>query len=145
MFFLRKKPHLDTFDERLSALASARFQTSGNSQGGTRVSRDGFAADVSSGEPSTIGRYGVLVNGEIAELTDLGYQKIWLTQKGSQMAATAAHLRGLHSFIEDLREGLGLTSLYNEGLGSVNEHHLYDRVKDRDARAEKKPWEKSLR
>ena len=82
---------------------------------------------------------------EIGELTDLGYQKIWLTPKGKQLAATAGHLRGMHAFLEDLREGLGITSLYNEGLGSVNEHHLYDRVEARDSRHEKKPWEKALR
>ena len=47
--------------------------------------------------------------------------------------------------VHHLREGLGLTSLYNEGLGSVNANHLYDRVKDRDTRHEKKPWEVSQR
>jgi hypothetical protein len=121
-----------------------RFQAGNSPQGGTRVSRDGFAAELSQ-SPVTIDRYGVLVGNEIAELTDVGYQKIWLTKGGQQLAATAAHLRGLHSFIEDLREGLGLTSLYNEGLGSVNENHLYDRVTGRDTRHEKKPWEISQR
>ena len=145
MFFLRKKAHVATFDEKLSTLASMKFQTGGSPAGGTRVTRDGFAADVSSGDVPTIDRYGVMVGEEIGELTDLGYQKIWLTPHGKQVAATAGHLRGLHAFIEDLREGLGLTSLYNEGLGSVNEHHLYDRVQDRDTRHEKKPWEKALR
>ena len=140
MFFLRKKAHVSTFDERLTALRALKFEASG-----TRVTRDGFAAEIADGAVINIGRYGVIVGNEIGELTDLGYQKIWLTPHGKQLAATAGHLRGLHSFIEDLREGLGITSLYNDGLGTVNEHHLYDRVKDRDTRGEKKPWEKALR
>jgi hypothetical protein len=143
MFFLRKKAHVVTSDERMDALRALKFEASGS-----RVMRDGFAAEITSGDlgiASSIGRTGVLVGDEIGELTDLGYQKIWLTPKGKQLAATAGHLRGMHAFLEDLREGLGVTSLYNEGLGSVNEHHLYDRVEDRDTRHEKKPWEKALR
>jgi hypothetical protein len=140
MFFLRKKAHIVSSDERMDALRALKFETSG-----PRVMRDGFAAEITSGDGPAIGRYGVIVGDEIGELTDLGYQKIWMTPKGKQLAATAGHLRGIHAFLEDLREGLGMTSLYNEGLGSVNEHHLYDRVQDRDSRHEKKPWEKALR
>jgi len=51
-------------------------------------------------------------------------------------------LKELHSFDEDLREGLGITSLYNEALGTTCDDHLYDRVKDRDASAHTLPWEK---
>jgi hypothetical protein len=43
---------------------------------------------------------------------------------------------------EDLREGLGLTSLYNLSLGTTSEEHLYDRVVDRDKGAAARPWEK---
>ena len=40
---------------------------------------------------------------------------------------------------------LGLTSLYNQSLGSVSNVYLYDRVKGRDSDAPKKPWEKQVR
>jgi hypothetical protein len=40
-----------------------------------------------------------------------------------------------------LREGLGLTSLYNEALGTVSTQYLYDRVKDRDHGVPKRAWE----
>jgi hypothetical protein len=33
-----------------------------------------------------------------------------------------------------LKEALGLVSLYNEGLGTTFDQHMYDRVKGRDAR-----------
>ena len=39
----------------------------------------------------------------------------------------------LHEFDDDLREGLGLTTLYNQALGTTCDDHLYDRVEDRDA------------
>ena len=57
---------------------------------------------------------GLALQGEIAELTDLGFQKIFLTASGKQVPAVAEHLHGLHDFTEDLREALGLTSLYNQ-------------------------------
>ena len=53
----------------------------------------------------------------------------------------AEELKGVHEFQEDLREALGLESLYNESLGTVSTQYLYDRVKDRDRGAPKRPWE----
>jgi hypothetical protein len=58
---------------------------------------------------------------------DTGFQKFWRTPDGRDLPALAAHLRELHAFLEDLRETLGLTSLYNTALGTVNDLHLYDR------------------
>ncbi len=55
----------------------------------------------------------------------------------------ADHLKALHAFSEDLREALGLTSLYNQGLGTTNEKHLYDRVQNRDTGAAPPPWQKN--
>jgi hypothetical protein len=40
-----------------------------------------------------------------------------------------------------LKEALGLTSLYNEGLGTTSNAHLYDRVEDRDHGVPTRPWE----
>jgi hypothetical protein len=64
------------------------------------------------------------------------------TPSGKQLPAQASQLKGLHAFDEDLREGLGLTSLYNVALGTTSENHLYDRVTDRDKPHTPRPWEK---
>lgn len=86
---------------------------------------------------------GYLVGGEISKLVDKGYQKFLKTTK-TEIAATADHLKAMHAFSEELKEALGLTSLYNESLGSVSESYHYDRVKDRDLPEKsrpKRPWE----
>ena len=85
----------------------------------------------------------IKLENEVAELTDLGFQKIFLAPSGKKMPAVAEHLHGLHGFSEDLGEALGLTSLYNTGLGSTNERHLYDRITKRDAGAQPKPWQRN--
>ncbi|HEV2690190.1 MAG TPA: hypothetical protein VGV35_16645, partial [Bryobacteraceae bacterium] len=69
------------------------------------------------------------------------YQMFWRTPSGKQMPAQARQLSALHSFGEDLKEGLGLPSLYNEGLGTTSELHMYDRVEHRDRGDADKPWE----
>jgi hypothetical protein len=86
---------------------------------------------------------GYLVGGEISKLVDRGYQKFLKTTK-TEIAATADHLTALHSFSEELKDALGLNSLYNESLGTVSESYHYDRVKDRDLPEQarpKRPWE----
>jgi hypothetical protein len=55
----------------------------------------------------------------------------------------ASDLKLIHNFQEDLREALGLTSLYNESLGTVSNQYLYDRVVDRDRGVPVRPWEQS--
>ncbi|PSH03555.1 MAG: hypothetical protein CXZ00_11540 [Acidobacteria bacterium] len=85
-----------------------------------------------------------LVAGEPAVLLDRGYQKFFKT-KDIEIAATAEHLERLHRFSEELKEALGYTSLYNEGLGTVSASYRYDRVADRDlSEAERpvRPWQK---
>jgi len=106
--------------------------------GGARVSKGALAAIVKEGP--AVAEVGLLLGSELAVLTDLGYQKIFLAPSGHKTAAVADHLTALHAFDEDLRLELGVESLYNEGLGSTNEKHLYDRVKGRDAAAQPKPW-----
>lgn len=86
---------------------------------------------------------GYLVGGEISKLVDRGYQKFLKTSK-LEIAATADHLKAMHAFSEELKEALGMTSLYNESLGSVSESYHYDRVKDRDLPEQtrpKRPWQ----
>jgi hypothetical protein len=147
MFFRREKPHVLSFSERIDQARSAGFQISNGAQGATRVSRNGIAADVRDGAEGLpdISVVGALMGDEIGPLVELGYQKIWQTASGKKAPATNVHLKALHAFTEDLREALGLTSLYNEGLGTVNQQHLYDRVVDRDVKRAKKPWEVALR
>ncbi len=87
---------------------------------------------------------GYLINGEISKLVDQGYQKFLKTSK-TEIAATADHLRALHDFAEELKEGTGGISLYNESLGTVSAEYKYDRVRDRDWPEEqrpKRPWQK---
>ena len=55
--------------------------------------------------------------------------------------ALADELKALHEFEEDLKEGLGQESYYNESLGTVSTFYLYDRVKDRDRGVARRVWE----
>jgi len=86
---------------------------------------------------------GYLVGTEISKLVNKGYQQFLRTSK-TEIPATADHLRALHAFSEELKEALGLPSLYNESLGTVSEVYQYDRIVDRDKPAperKKRPWE----
>src|SRR6202043_3669463 len=86
---------------------------------------------------------GYLIGSEISKLVNKGYQQFLKTSK-AEVPATADHLKALHSFAEELKEGLGLPSLYNEALGTVSESYQYDRIVDRDkpqADRKKRPWE----
>ena len=88
---------------------------------------------------------GYLIGGEISKLVNKGYQQVLKTAK-TEVAATADHLKALQQFTEELKEALGLPSLYNESLGTVSESYQYDRIKDRDkpaAERPKRPWEKA--
>lgn len=142
MFFRNAKPKVWTFDERLSSLTQAGFSVSRDS-GQTVASRKGFAAtltDKGNGNVE-IGKAGLLMGKEIGVLTSGGYQMFLRTPSGKELPAQATHLKALHAFDEDLREALGLTSLYNEALGTTSEAHMYDRVADRDHQHHQ-PWEK---
>ena len=86
---------------------------------------------------------GYVIGGEISKLVDLGHQKVLKTSK-AEYAATADHLKALHDFAEELKEGIGAISLYNEGLGTVSESYMYDRVRDRDlpeSERPQRPWQ----
>jgi hypothetical protein len=86
---------------------------------------------------------GYLINGEISKLVDLGHQKVLKTSK-TVYPAGADHLKALHEFSEELKQGTGGISLYNESLGTVSEAYHYDRVLDRDlpqAERPQRPWQ----
>jgi len=144
MFFRNSKVQQSTFEDRIANLKQYGFQSVVQASGVARVKRDGCAAMVESlgSGKVKIGKAGVLVGEEIGELVSLGYQMIVRTPSGVELPALATHLKQLHAFDEDLREGLGLTSLYNLSLGTTTDEHLYDRVVDRDKGATLRPWEK---
>src|ERR1700682_310311 len=86
---------------------------------------------------------GYLIGSEISKLINRGYQQFLKTSK-TEVPATADHLKALHSVAEELKEGLGLPSLYNESLGTVSESYHYDRIENRDkpeTDRPKRPWE----
>src|SRR5216110_106268 len=88
---------------------------------------------------------GYVIGSEISKLINRGYQQFLKTAK-TEVPATADHLTALQKFTEELKEGLGLPTLYNESLGTVSEAYHYDRVEDRDkptADRPKRPWEVS--
>jgi hypothetical protein len=145
MFFRREKPRPLTFEDRLGKLKDLGFQVDSQA-GNVRVSRSGCAAEIANRDPDPpqVSRAGVLVGSEIGLLVDQGFQKTFQTPSGMRVPALAKHLVALHAFEEDLKEGLGLSSLYNESLGTENNLHLYDRVEGRDAAAPK-PWQHSPR
>ncbi len=144
MFFRRERPKELTFEERVERLRQAGFTV--DIEPGThvvRINRNGCAVklDLQDGAPRVVEPAGLLVRGEIGELTDAGFQKFFLTRSGHRQPALAGELEALHNFQEDLREALGETSLYNESLGTVSTFYLYDRVKDRDRGVPKRAWQ----
>jgi hypothetical protein len=144
MFFRRANPKQTTFDERLEDLRKAGFTVTPGAGGGYMVMRDGCAVILESGAggaPRIVERAGLAMAGGIGKLVDEGFQKFFIAPNGSQKPALAPELKALHEFEEDLREILGMESLYNEALGTVSTQYIYDRVKDRDRGVPKRPWE----
>jgi hypothetical protein len=143
MFFRRTPPAIPSAAERLDALRKAGFTLDSRHGGATRVTREGCAIDLVEDGPElrATARAGKAMGSEIGALVDGGYQKFFRTASGARLPATAADLRALHDFEEDLKEGLGQKSYYNESLGTVSTFYQYDRVKDRDHGVPKRAWE----
>lgn len=144
MFFRRETPHQLTFADRIANLKPFGFEVVSDRGGRTVAKRNGCGAtldDAGAGQVA-IGKAGVLVGQEIAHLVHGGYEMFLRTPSGRELPAQAGQLKALHAFEEDLREGLGLTSLYNVSLGTTCEDHLYDRVRNRDRTPAPRPWEK---
>lgn len=143
MFFKREKPRVLSFSEQMDRLRSHGYSVDSRPNGAL-IRKGGFASlarETADGKIEFLDT-GLALGQEVAGLTSLGYQMIFMTESGRKTPALAEHLRGLHNFVEDLREELGLTSLYNQALGTTNEKHLYDRVHLRDTGVTPKPWEK---
>jgi hypothetical protein len=143
MFFRRERPKNPTFQERVDNLRRAGFTAAPAAGGATRVSRGDLAVDLreESGRVQMVGDAGVLIGNEIGVLVDGGFQKFFRTPTGVKRPALADDLKALHDFDEDLKEGLGEESYYNESLGTVSTYYLYDRVKDRDRGVPRRVWE----
>ena len=147
MFFRRRQAKPLTFDQRMDDLRKAGFTVAPAGSGRVMVSRGCYAAvleDAAAG-PRVVERAGILMPGGIGKLVDGGYQKFFLAPGGRKKPALASELKDLHAFQEDLREALGLTSLYNESLGTVSAEYLYDRVAGRDRGVPRRPWEETTR
>jgi len=142
MFFRRERPKNPSFDERMSQLKSLGF-TVASRPAGVRISRGAYGVDLENraDQVHIADRAGILIESDLGFLVDGGYQKFFRTKAGKTKPALAGDLKALHDFEEDLKEGLGQKSYYNESLGTVSTFYLYDRVKDRDRGVPKRVWE----
>jgi hypothetical protein len=144
MFFRRERIVTPTFAERLEAVRRAGFTVEQRDGGDSaRIARGACAIDL---RPSSDGgtvteRAGILMGGKIGFLVDGGFQKFFEALGGPRRPATAADLKALHDFEEDLKEAFGLQSYYNESLGTVSTYYLYDRLADRDRGVPHRAWE----
>lgn len=143
MFFRRETPREPSFTERIESLKKLGFSINFLSSGRAQVSRDGIGAVIEDrpGERPHVNKAGLIVCDVIAALVNHGYQMFWQTPEGKRVPALAAQLKSLHNFEEDLKEALGLPSLYNQSLGTTSDLHLYDRVEHRDEAPSPKPWD----
>jgi len=143
MFFRREHAKSPTFPERLETLRHAGFAIAPMAGGVVRASRGNCAVDLKdeNGAVALAGPAGMARGSEIGALVDGGFQKFFETPSGGKKPALADELKTLHDFEEDLKEGLGQESYYNESLGTVSTFYLYDRMKDRDRGGPKRVWE----
>ncbi len=134
MFFRRKEQRDPSFSERLSALREAGFrvQEKGPEQAVVRRERCVALVEQRAGGSPRIVKCGYIFGDEAGYLTSKGFQTVWTTASGREFPATADQLADYHDFLEDLREYLGLPSLYNESLGTTHAVHRYDRVAGRE-------------
>jgi len=146
MFFRRETLHEPTFAERIEGLKKLGFTTKSLDSKRAQVSRDGVGAVVEDrlGQRPHVNKAGLIVGNEIGLLVNGGYQMFWKTPADKRIPAHATELKALHNFEEDLKEGLGLPSLYNQSLGTTSDLHMYDRVEHRDKGDAHKPWENKL-
>ena len=127
----------------MERLKEAGFTTADRDGGRVLVSKYGCGALIektASGEPQFAVRGGLLAGEGIAHLLDRGFQKFWQDGERS-FPALARQLKALHNFEEDLRALMGLTSLYNEALGTVSSRYVYDRIESREGPKRHQPFD----
>ena len=134
MFFRREKPHVPTFSERLDQVKKFGLTVAMEGSSKARISKGQCAAIIEDrgGDTPHVNKAGTMIGNEIGFLVHGGYQMFWETPSGKVQPALARQLKALHAFEEDLKEALGLVSLYNESLGTTCDQHMYDRVLHRD-------------
>lgn len=133
-----------SFEDAVAALRDHGFEVQ-DVDGERLIKKYGCAAPVDrdplTGRARVTQRPGYVIAGEISALVDKGYQKFLKTSK-IELPATSDILKAVHRFSEELKEAAGLTSLYNEALGTVSDRYVYDRIKDRDDDVRPvRPWE----
>ena len=132
-----RKPKQLSFDEVLTSLRNAQFdvQPVAGVAGQYRVQKHGCAAVLTKASDGPgvvfVARPGFVLGGEIAHLLDRGFQKFLKTSR-LEITATADHLKAIHRFSEELKEIVGVTTLYNEAIGTTSDDYFYDRPKGRD-------------
>jgi hypothetical protein len=127
----------------IERLRRAGFDGQAQPGGGVLVSKHGCGAVLEQTAAGDLGfavRPGLLVGGQIAHLTDRGFQKFWQDDERS-FPALAEQLKALHDFEQGLRVALGMTTLYNEALGTVSSRYVYDRVEGREEPKRHKPFD----
>jgi hypothetical protein len=143
MFSRPERRKVPTFADRVDLLRQAGFATEAVPDGRVKIAKHGVGAiigDEGKNQPA-IDKAGVLVGSEIAVPLNAGYQMFLETPGGKRFPATAKELKALHEFEEDVKEALGLVSLYNTSLGTTSRKHEYDRVLNRDIGQQPRPWE----
>lgn len=73
----------------------------------------------------------IMYQGQFTRLWDAGYQKFLLTHDNRKVPVRVNQLADLRRFNEELRTALGVSTYYNEALGSTCHVTVYDRVKGR--------------
>ena len=118
----------------IEQLKHAGFSVIEREGGRVLIGKHGCAAilePLSSGEPQFAVRPGLFVGENIAHLFDRGFQKFWQDDH-RRLPALADQLQALHHFEQDLRAAMGLTTLYNQALGTVSSRYIYDRLEGRE-------------
>lgn len=137
---MAKKTKPPIFQDVLATLGSRHFDVAPASAGSRpapgsfRVGKYGCAAEIGpakDGGVNLLARPGWVLHGEIARVTDRGYQKFLKTTR-LEIPVTAEQLRAIHTFSEELKEATGGMSLYNESLGTTSDRYVYDRVLGRE-------------
>ncbi len=144
---MKSKRHQLDFEQTISQLKAHGFEAEPYAPiaGAMLVTKHGAGAVLvaSPGAPAAfaIGP-GIMVRGEVGRLLDRGYQKFIKTSQ-YEIPASATQLQAIHAFSEELKQGCGSISLYNESLGTTSDVYQYDRLQGREAEQPQpgSPWE----
>lgn len=123
-----------TFNQAQIESLSPRGFTVRSSGGVVRIEKYGCGAEL---RKSSDGRFqmtvipSIMAQGQFTHLWDAGYQKFLLTHDGAKIPIRVTQLGDLRRFNEELRTALGVSTYYNEALGSTCHYSVYDRVKGR--------------